>query len=131
MRDIVPSCLTLCDPMDYSTTGFPVLHYLPSLSFTVLNSSLKLMTIESVMPYNHFTLCHPLLLLPSIFPSIRVYSNESAIHLRWPKYWSLGLTGLISMQSKELLRVFSNTTVDKHQFLGAQLFLLPSSHIHT
>ena len=92
MRDIVQSCLTLCDPMDYSTTGSPVLHYLPSLSFTVLNSSLKLMTIESVMPSNHFTLCHPLLLLPSIFPSIRVYSNESAIHIRWPKYWSFSFT---------------------------------------
>ena len=94
------------------------------------------MSIESVMPSNHLILCHPLLLLPSIFPSIRVFSNESAFHIRWPKYWSfsfsispsneysglvsLGLTGWISLQSKGLSRVFSNTTVWKHQFFGAQ-----------
>ena len=65
-------CLTLCDPMDCSTPGFPVHHQLP----------------ESVMPCNHLILCHPLLLLPSIFPSIRVFSNESVLPIRWPKYWS-------------------------------------------
>ena len=59
-----------------------------SLSITNSRSSLKLMSIESVMPSNHLILCHPLLLLPSIFPSIRVFSNESALHIRWPKYWS-------------------------------------------
>ena len=59
-----------------------------SLSFTISQSLLKLMSIESVMPSNHFTLCHPLLLLPSIFPSFRVFSNESALCIRWPKYWS-------------------------------------------
>ena len=73
-------CLTLCDPMDCSTPGFPVLHHLLEL--------LKLMSIESVMPFNHLILCHSLLLLPSIFPSIRVFSNESALCIRWPKYWS-------------------------------------------
>ena len=59
-----------------------------SLSITNSWSLLRLMSIESVMPYNHLILCHPLLLLPSIFPSIRVFSNESVLHIRWPKYWS-------------------------------------------
>ena len=66
--------------MDYSTPGFPVLHYLPEFA--------QFMSIESVMLSNCLILCHPLLLLPSIFPSIRVFSNESAHHIRWPKYWS-------------------------------------------
>ena len=74
------SCLTLCDRMDCSTPGFPVLHHRRSL--------LKLMSIESLMLSNHLILCHPLLLLPSIFPSIRVFSNESALRIRRPKYWS-------------------------------------------
>ena len=74
------SCLTLCDRMDCSTPGFPVLHHRRSL--------LKLMSIESLMLSNHLILCHPLLLLPSIFPSIRVFSNESALCIRWPKDWS-------------------------------------------
>ena len=80
--------------------------------------------------------------LPSIFPSIRVFSNESALCIRWPKYWSFifsispsnkysELTSLISLQSKGLSRVFSNTTVQKHQFFGAQLSLWSNSHIHT
>ena len=72
------SCLTLYDPMNCSTPGFPVLHISLSLP--------KLMSIESLMPSNHPILCCPLLLLPSIFPSIRVFSNESALHIRWPKY---------------------------------------------
>ena len=74
-------CLTLCDPMDCSTPGLPVHHQLRSL--------LKLMAIESVMPSNHLILCHPLLLLPSSFPSIRAFSNESVLHIRWPKYFTL------------------------------------------
>ena len=65
--------------MDWSMPGFPVLHYLPELN---------LMSIESVLPFNHLVLCHPLLLLPSTFPSIRVFSNELALGIRWPKYWS-------------------------------------------
>ena len=112
-----------------------------SLSITNSQSLLKRMSIESVIPYNHHILCHPLL-LPSIFPSIRVFSNESVLHIRWPKYWSfsfsfspsneyLGLTGLISLQSKGLSRVFSNTTVQKHQFFGTQPSLQSNSHIHT
>ena len=71
--------------MDCSTPGFPVLHYL-------LDSLLKLMPIELVMPSNHLTLCHPLLLLPSIFPGIRVFSTELALHIRWPKYWNFSFT---------------------------------------
>jgi len=110
-----------------------------SLSITHSQSLLQLMFIESVMPANHLILCHSLLLLPSIFPSIRVFSNESVLPIRWPKYWSfsfsispsneysglfpLGWTGWISLQSKGLSRVFSNTTVRKHQFFDAQLSL--------
>ena len=69
-----------CDPMDCSTPGFPVLHHLPELSF------------ESVMPSTHLILCCPLLLLPSIFPSVRVFSNELALPIRWPKYWSFSFS---------------------------------------
>jgi len=75
-----------------------------SLSFTVSQSVLKLMSIESVMPSNHLILCHPLLLLPSIFPSIKVFSNESTLHIRWPKYWSFSFS--IS-PSNEYSRVIS------------------------
>ena len=74
------SCPTLCNPMNLSTPGLPVHHQLPSIP--------KPTSIESVMPSNHLILCRPLLLLPSIFPTIRVFSNESALHIRWPKYWS-------------------------------------------
>ena len=118
-----------------------------SLSITISRSLLRLMSIESGMPSNHLILCHPLLLLPSIFPSIRVFFSESVIHFRWPKYWSfsfntspsnehqdwspLGWTGWISLQSKGLSRVFSNTTVRKHQFFSTQLSLESSSHIYT
>ena len=97
----------------------------------------KLMSIESVMPSNHLILCHSLLLPPLIFPSIRVFSNESALHIRWPKYWSFSFnispsnehSGLISFRmtgspcSSRDVRVFSNTTVQRHQFFGAQLSL--------
>ena len=117
-----------------------------SLSITNSQSLLKPMSIESVMPSNHPILCHPLLLPPSLFPSIRVFSRESALHIRWPKYWSfsfsisssneylgliLALTDWISLQSKGLSRVFSNTTVQKHQFFSPQLSLWSNSHIHT
>ena len=77
---VAQSCPTLCDPMNRSTTGLPVHHQ--------LLSSPKPMSIESVMPSSHLILCRPLLLLPSIFPSIKVFSNESALRIRWPKYWS-------------------------------------------
>ena len=104
-----------------------------SLSITNSWSLLKLMSIELVIPPNHLILCSPLLLPPSIFPSIRVFSNESVLRIRWPKYWSfsfnisplfpLGWTDWISLLSKGLSRVFSNTTVQKHQFFDAQLSL--------
>ena len=117
-----------------------------SLSITNSGSPPKPMSIELVMPSNHLILCRPPLLLPSTFPSIRVLSNESALHIRWPKYWSFNFnnspsnehpglisfrTGWISLQSKGLSRIFSNTTVQKHQFFDAQLSLWSNSHIHT
>ena len=83
-RSVAQSCPPLCNPMDCSTPGFPVLHYLLDL--------LKLMSIELVMPSNHLILCHPLLLMSSVFLSIRVFSNESALHFRWPKYWSFSFS---------------------------------------
>ena len=111
-----------------------------SLSATFSRSLFKLTSIESVMPSNHLILCHPLLLLPSIFPSIRVFSSESALHIRWPKYWSFSFSispsneysGLISFRidgliSKGLSRVFSSTTIQKHQFFGT-LFMVQIAH---
>ena len=99
----------------------------------------SLMSIASVMPSNHLILCRPLLFPPSVFSSIRVFSTESALCIRWPKYWSFSFsispsneysglisfmkTGWISLQSRGLSGVFSNTTVQKHQFFGAQLSL--------
>ena len=77
-------CPTLCDPMDCSTPGSPVLLHLLEV--------LTLMSVESVMPSNHPILCHPLLLPPSIVPSIRVFSNESVLCIRWPKYWSFSFS---------------------------------------
>ena len=109
-----------------------------SLSITNSWSLLTLMSIELVMPSNHLILCHPLLLLPSIFPSIRVFFNESVLRIRWPKDWSFSFSispsntysglisfriSLISLLSKELSRVFSNTTVHTHQFFSTQLSL--------
>ena len=118
-----------------------------SLSITNSQSLPKLMSIESVMPSSHLILCRPLLLLCSIFPSIKVFSNESALCIRWPKYWSfsfsisppmntqdwspLGWMGWISLPSKGLSRVFSNTIVQKHQSFGTQLSLWSNPHIHT
>ena len=133
IRSVAQSCPTLCEPMNCSTPGLPVHHQLPEFTQT--------QSIESVMPSSHLILCCPLLLLPPIPPSIRVFSNESTLRMRWPKYWSFSFsispskehpglissewTGWISLQSKGLSRVFSNTTVQKHQFLGTQL---PSLH---
>ena len=120
-----------------SATPLTVACQLPCLSPTLC--LLKLTSIESVMPSNHCILCCPLLLLPSIFPSIRIFSSESVLHIRWPKYWSfsfsinpsmniwywfpLGWTDCISLQSKGLSRIFSSNTVQKSQFFGAQLSL--------
>ena len=114
-------------------------HGQASLSITNSQSLPKLMSIQSVMPSNHLILSRPLLFLPSVFPSIRVFSSESVLHIRWPKCWSFSFSispyneysVLISfrmdwldlLQSKGLSRVFSNTTVQKHQFFGTQLSL--------
>ena len=126
-----------------SETPWTVAHQ-SSLSFTTFQSLLRLMCIESVMTSNHLILCCSLLLLPSVLPSIRVFSNKSALHIRW-LYWSfsftispsneysglipLGLIYLICLQSKGLSRVFSSTTISKHQVFGVQPSLLSSSHI--
>ena len=81
---LAKSSLTLCDPMAAADQA--------SLSFTLSWSMFRLMTIESMMPSNHLILCCPLLLLPSVFPSIMVFSNESALHIKWPKYWSFSFS---------------------------------------
>ena len=110
-----------------------------SLFITNSQSLLKLKSIKLVMPFSHLIPCSPLLLLPSIFPSIWVFSKESFLHIRWTKYCSfrfsispsneysglisLGLNGCIFLQSKGLSRVFSSTTVQKHQSFSAQLSL--------
>ena len=130
---VAQSCLTLCDPMNCS---------MPSGSWSCPSptpSLLKLMPIESVMPSNHPILCCPLLLPSSVFPSIRIFSNESVLRIRWPKYWSFSFnispsneySGLISFRIDWLdllavqgtARILSKTIVQKHQFFGAQLSL--------
>ena len=134
LSSITRSCPTLCNPTDCRTSGFPVHHQLLELK---LMSKHKL--IDSVMPSNHLTLCAPILLPPSIFLNIRVFSNESVLHIRWPKYWSFSFSispsneysGLISFRMDWLdllevqgtLRSLFNTTVQKHQFFGTQLSL--------
>ena len=128
---VTPSCLTLRDHMDCSTP--------PSLSITNSQSSLKLMSLELVMPSNHLILCNPLLLLPSIFPSIRVFLYESALLIRWPKYWSFSFnispsneySGLISFRMDRLNLLAVQRTLKsllqhhswKHQFFRTQLSL--------
>ena len=118
-----------------------------SLSFTISPRLLKLMFIELVMPSNHLILCCPLLLLPSSFPSIRVFSNESVLHIRWTKYWSFSFSispsnehsGLNSyrMDSLDLLAVqgtlksLLQTSIQKHQFFSAHVYLQSKYHIRT
>ena len=132
---VAQSCLTLCDPMDCSTSGLPVHHYSQSL--------LKLMSTVLVMLSNNLILCHPLLLLPSIFPSIRVFSNESVLPVRWPKCWSFSfnihssseysglisfrMDWLISLQSKGLSRVFPNTNSEASILQSSAFFTVQLS----
>ena len=139
LSTVAQLCPTLCDPMDCSTPGFTVHQNFQSL--------LRLKSIELVIPSNHLILCLPLLLLPSVFASIRVFSSESVLHIRFPKYWSfsfsispfneysglnsLWMSGWISLQSKGLSRVFSNCTIQNHQFFSVQIYVLSNSHIHT
>ena len=105
-------CLTLCDPMDCSMPGFPVIHYL-------LELAKKLMSIESVMPSNHLILCCPLLLLTTIFPSIRVFCSESALYLRKPKYWSFSFSISPSNEYSGLI----SFRIDWFDFLAVQVTL--------
>ena len=136
---VAESCLTLCNPMACKCQA--------SLSITNARSLLKLISIESVMPSNHLILCRPLLLSPSIFPSIRVFSSESVLRIRWPKYWSFSFSispsneysGLISfrMDWLDLLAVQGTlkSLLQHHSSKAAILWHLPSSwsnsHIHT
>ena len=139
---VTQSCPTLCDPMDCSMPGFPVHHQLLELTQTqvypvsdtiqpshITNSQslLKLMFIESVMSSNHLILCHPLLLLPSIFPTIRVFSNESVLHIRWLKYWSFSFSISPSNEYSGLIsfRIVCELTCDPN-CLSQQRFRSPS-----
>ena len=134
---IAQLCPTPCDSMDCSTPGFPVLHHLLKLAQTHMH--------QVGDAIQHLVLCHPLL-PPSIVPSIRVFSNESVLRIRWPKYWRFSFSispsneysGLISfridcwisLQSKGLSRVFSNTTVQKHQFFPCCFLCSPPLTVH-
>ena len=128
------SCVQLCDPMDCSTPGYPVHHQVPELAQTHVHQ-----VGDDIQPC-----CHPLLLLPSNFPSIGVFPNDTVLCIRWPKYWSftfsisssnenselISFTCLKSLQSKGPSGVFCNTMVQKHQPCGSQLSLWFNSHIH-
>ena len=105
---VIQSCLTPCDPMNCNTTALAVHHQTRSL--------LKLMSIELVMPSNHLILCGLLLLLPSIFPSIRVFFNESVLPIRWPKYWSFSLSISSSNEYSGLI----SFRIDWFDFLAVQ-----------
>ena len=136
---VAQSCLTLCNPMNRSMPGLPVYHQLPEFTQTHVHR-----VGDAIQPSHHLLSSSPPAPIP---PSIRIFSNESTLCTRWPKYWSFSFsiihskehpgliplewTGWISLQSKGLSRVFSNTTVQKHQFFGAQLSSQSNSHIHT
>ena len=140
VQSVTQLCPTLCDPMDCSTPVFPVYHQFPELTQTHVHP-----VSDAIQPFP------PLLSLSppaSVFPSIRVFSNESVLPIRWPSYWSSSFSispskeysGLISFRMDwldllavqgTLLRVFSNTTVQKHQFFGTQPSSQSNSHIHT
>ena len=132
-------CSTLCYPKNWSTSGFPVQQQLPEPT--------KLMSFELVLPPNHLIICCPLFQLPLIFPIIRVFSNESALLIRWSKYWSFSFNispsnehlGLISFRMDRLdfivvqgtLKSLLQHHISKRQFFSAQLSLYSNSHIHT
>ena len=139
VSSVTQSCLTLCNPMNRSTPGLPVI--------TNSRSSPKLMSFELVMPSSHLILCHPLLLLPPIPPSIRVFSNESTLHIRWPKYWSFSFSispsnehpGLVSfrMELLDLLAVQgTRKSLLRHHSSKASIlqssafFIVQLSHLH-
>ena len=137
---VTQSCLTLCDPMNRSMPGLPVHHQLPEFTQTQVHQ-----VGDAIQPSHPLSSPSPPAPSPS---SIRVFSNESTLRMRWPKYWSFSFSispskehsglisplewiGWISLQSKGLSRVFSNTTVQKHQFFSAQLSSQSNFHIHT
>ena len=137
---VAQSCPALCDPTDCSTPGFPVHHQLPELTQTKVHR-----VSDAIQPSYPLSYPSP---LASIFPNIRVFSNESALYIRWPKYWSFSFSispsneysGLISFRidwfdllavQGTLKRVFSNTSVQKLQFFSTQLSLWSNCHIHT
>ena len=111
-------CWTLCDPMDCSTPGFPVHHQFPELAY--------IMSIKLVMPSNNL-LCQPFFLLPSIFPSTRVFSNESVLHIRWPKYWSFSFNISPSNEYSELI----SFRIDWIDLLAVQGALRSLLHHHS
>ena len=132
VSSVTQSCPTLCNPMNHSTPGLPIHHQLPDI--------LKLMSIKSVMPSSHLILCRPLLLLPSIFPSIRVFFNESTLCIKWPKYWSFSFSispsnehpGLISfrMDWLDLLEVQGTLkSLLQHHSSKASIFWQPAFFI--
>ena len=140
VSSVVQSCPTLCDTMSCSTPGLPVHHQLPEFTQTHVHR-----VYDAIQPSNPLS---SLFLLPPIPPSIRVFTNESTLCMRWPKYWSFSLSISPSKEHSDLVsfrmdwldffavqgtlsRVFSNTTVQKHQFFSAQLCLWSNSHIYT
>ena len=139
IRSVAQSCPTLCDPMNCSTPGLPVHYQLPEFTQTHIHQ-----VSDAIHPSHPLSSPSPPAPIP---PSIRVFSNETALRMRWPKYWSFSFSiipskeipGLISFRmdwldlllSKGLSRVFSNTTVQKHQFFGTQPSSQSNSHIHT
>ena len=136
---VAKSCSAVCEPMDSSTPHFPVFHYLPEVAETHVH------WVGGAIQLSHPL--SPLLLLPSIFPSIRVFSSKSVLHIKWPKCWSFSFSispsseysglisfridWMISLQSKGLSRVFSSTTVQKNQFFVTQPSLWSNSHMAT
>ena len=136
----------LPSPGQLFETPWTVAHQV-SLSLTIFRSFPKFISNESVTPSNHLILCHPLLLLPSIFPSIWVFFNESAVPIRWPKYWSVSFSispsneysGLISFKTdwfdflaiQGILKSLLQHHSSKHQFFSAQLSSQSNFHIHT
>ena len=136
---VAQSCQILCDPMDCSMPGLPVLHHLPELA--------QLMSIELVMPSNHLILSRPLLLLSSVFPSIRIFSNESALYIRWPRYWRFSFSisqpneysGLISFRIdwldlfavQRMLKSLLQHHSSKASVVQCSAFFMIQSHIQT
>ena len=140
---VVQWCPTLCDPMDYRTPGFPVHHQLPKIAQTHVH-----WVGDAIQPSHPLLPPYPPSIQPSIQPRSRVFCNESLLRIRWLQsiaastsasvlpmnsqgWFPLVLTGLISLQSKGLSRVCSNTTIQKHQFFSVQLSSQFNSHIHT